>query len=361
MWLAIFVIVTFLLIALPLIPGVMELQLATDIKPLKVTQDYDSNIQHFAIGFKSYIEKNFAGLYTNTPLEHQAKEGILRDKTPFVVTGLDNKLVLDSKESKKGSVKRLVVAESDIAIEDNLLFESEIYSKSSVTTGIKDRFRAILAEKDITLGERNIVYRWVHSGNNLIISNGCHLYGRASAEEEIHINGNCDFERLNAKKIIFGNAISLPTTLPGNLEIIDKLPHVRDLFERRWLINGNVKIPPNSMFDGDIIASKSITIGAGSVIKGSVKATKHLILEEGAIIKGSAVSAGDITTADKCMISEPVIAEGNITIGSNNILGSNVMPVTVTAEHIKIHGGTVVYGTIRAEAKALAVITTVKT
>lgn len=363
MWLSIFIILTILLIALPLMPGIMELQLATDVKPLKVTQDYDSNVKHFAIGFKAYIEKNFSNLFVaGFVMDSQPKEGILRDKTPFILIGSDGIIPLDGKEVKKSSTRRLLIAENNIVMPDNMLFESETYCKASVTTGKGSRFRAILAENDIILGERSVIFRWIHSGHVLRVSRGCTLFGRASAEEEIIISGDANFERLHAKKIIFGHEAQIPETYisPHNLEVLEKLPHVKDQFERRWLINGNVTIPPHSVFDGDIIATKSVSIGKGSVIKGSVKSTRNLVMEEGSSITGSAVSAQDITTSNDCTISGQVIAEGNIIIGSNNRIGLYHHPVTVTSAKVKVKEGTVIFGSVRAEDKVSALIPVVK-
>ena len=59
----VFLALTFLLFIIPLLPSLIELQMATDTRPLKVIQEYDSNIRHFAVGFRSYIEKNFAGIH----------------------------------------------------------------------------------------------------------------------------------------------------------------------------------------------------------------------------------------------------------------------------------------------------------
>jgi predicted acyltransferase (DUF342 family) len=359
MWIIIFSIVVIFLILLPLIPALIEFQFATDTKPLRVTQDYDSNIKHFAAGFKSYIEKNFANLFSADYVsEGKAKEGVLRDNTPFVINGVNGKLVLDDKEIKSGATIKLIVSEDNITLPDNILFESEIYGRNSILTGINSRFRAILAENDIILSDKSVVFRWVHSGNILQINNGCKLFGRASADNAILIAGDCEFERLQSAKTIFGKEVNLlPIDYSGKgLNVVREFSNVKDRFEKRWLITGNLEIPANSYFDGDIIATKKLTIGAGSIIKGSVKGTTELVLEENVVITGSAVSANDIETNNSCRVFGQLIAEGTINIGNNNIIGSLENPVTVTAACLKISNGVTIFGSIRADEKGYAFI-----
>lgn len=354
MWLFIFLAVTLILFLLPLLPSLIELQLATDTRPLKVIQDYDGNIRHFALGFRSYIEKNFANLFSSNEAEGaKAKEGMLRDETPFVITGSDGQLKLNSNEVNKRATSKLIVSIAPLNLPNNFLFESEIYSKESVKTGLGDRFRAMLAEGDITLARDCDVYRWIHSNATLYVNEGCRLFGRASAGNAIYLSGNCGFERLNAGKVVCESEKHLS---PINLrkdgkKVLDNLPHVKDRYERRWLVEGDIHIPAGSFFDGDLVATKSVTIGAGSVITGSIKSNRNMFIESGVCVDGSLVSAGNIAIESDCNITGSVIAENAITLERRNIIGVDGTPISITAPVVTINGEVIVFGTIWAEKK----------
>jgi len=349
----VFLIITFCLIALPMIPSLVELYFATDIKPLKISQQYDANTEYFAEGFRDYIEKNFTSLFSGNASINTPKDGALRDKTRFLVVGSNGAIPFEESELSRHLTKRLIISDHALTLPENMAFELEIYSRDTITSGGNNKCRALLAEQDVFLKAGTSVFRWVHSGNDLQVASGCNLYGRASAHNRIIIKGECNFQRLHANQVIFGTApLLVRPALLNTLTKIEKLPRIKDRFERRWLINGSVKLPANSLFEGDIIATKSVRIGAGSVINGSIKANKNLYIEDNVTVNGSVVSVNTLMIQSNCFINGQVIAEGRLVLNDNITIGASDSPVTVSADTLKIKGNAVIYGSIRANNKA---------
>ncbi len=355
MWPSILFLFIFCLFLLPLLPGMLELRLASDAKPLKVIQEYDTEITYFATGFKHYLEKNFPNFFSGrnkstTPFQL----GTLPDHTDFQIIHNGEQPVFDKKETSHSHTNRLIIAEPPLARPGKMLFEKEIYSAGAITTDENSQFRALLAEGNITLGQDCTILRWIHSGDSLAVGKGCSLYGRASAEKIISLSEPCQFERIHAPKILFGHSerSNGGARETSDLSPLEKLANVEDKYRDRWLVEGDIKIPDAHSFEGDLIASKNITLGADAYVKGSLKSNKDLILGKNARVAGAMVSAGNIHIAEGCHIAGPVIAEGEVFIESGSVLGLEHSPTTVSAPVITIISGVTVYGTVWAEDRA---------
>lgn len=358
MWILIFTVVTLLLILLPLIPAILELNLATDTQPLRVIQEYDTDITHFATGFKSYLEKSFPNFFAQLGLGGvKFQDGSLDNRNRFQIIGHNSVPFFDQKEVNAASTNKLLVSAEPLVLPGNMFYESEVYSTSSIKTGTNSQFRALLAESDIELAEGCSVSRWVHSGGSLFVSANCQLFGRASASQNLFVAENTQFDRLNARQITFGQmrAIINPywaKNTPVNLEDIAK---IKDHFDRRWLIDGDLEIPAGSLFDGDIVATRDVNIGAGSHITGSLKSNRNLVLGAGVRVDGSVFSAGDLTLEAGCRIMGPVVAEGTLLIKESTIVGAENTPTTISAQKIIVSGGVTTYGTVWADEGAYVV------
>jgi len=355
MWASAFFLFTFLLFLLPLLPGVLELRLASDAKPLKVIQEYDTDITYFAVGFKHYLEKNFANFFS---VQNKAaapfQQGTLGDRTDFQIIRNGKEPFFDKKETNRSQTSKLIIAQPFLELPGGMLFEKEVYSASSIITGKNSQFRAILAEENITLGEGCTIFRWIHSGASLTVGKGCDLYGRASAEKIISLGGHCKFERINAPRILFGHSERsyVDEREVSGLTMLETLSNVKDRYGNRWLVDGDINIPDAHSFEGDLVASGNIAIGAGSYVKGSLKSNKDLTLGKNARVTGAMVSTGDIHIAEGCHITGPVVAEGNVLIESGSVIGLENLPTTLSASIITIISGVTVYGTVWAEERA---------
>ena len=355
MWITIFLLFTFCLFLLPLLPSILELCQATDTAPLRIIQEYDTDITYFATGFKQYLKTHFADFFSDKNYPFLASEyGILKDRTHFQIIHHSTKVSFNEKEIKYRHTDKLIIAGASLELPENMLFEKEIYSAGLIITGADSQFRSILAEDNIILGKGCTILRWIHSWNSITIGRDCALYGRVSAQRSIFMNENCRFERINAPQILLGNQLSHDVSILDvhDLTILKTLPNLQYKTGNRWLVNGDINIPELHFFEGNLIATGNIIIGNDSTIKGSIKSNKMLTLGRNTQVTGAVVSAGDIRIAAGCNITGPIIAEGNITIESGSSIGLENSPTTISAQIITIISGVTVYGTIWAEESA---------
>lgn len=331
-----------LLFLVPLVPALVELTNPTDVAPLKVAQEYNSNIQHFADGFRKYIEKSLS----NYPVE-SGMSGILVDGTHFEILNSTGRPMLENRRS----TKKIIYSYYPMQLPDNVFFESEIYSKHTITAGHGNNFRALLAEESIHLGENSTIIRWVHSENAIKAGSGSMLLGRCSAKNKIFIAENCYFERLHAPYIELGRyegSSHHENTYSPNLIRLIELKNVSMKYDKRAILSGSLDFPERNYYEGDIVA-KDVRIGAGSHIKGSIKSNGDFYIDSNVKIEGSITSTGNIYINNNCYIKGPVIAENTIVIGSGTIIGSENINSTITAPYITSEGGVIVYGTIWAK------------
>lgn len=351
----VFVALTLALFLLPLLPSLRELKFATDTQPLQVIREYDIDITHFANGFKAWLEKHFSEFFTGTPAQVKDAEGKLEDNTFWQIVGDKGVPSFSSEEIASNTMKRMILSSTSLWLTGKMFFAGDIYGRNNIQTAAGSQFRAMLAEGDIKLGENCSVLRWAHSHGTLSAGTGCSLFGRASADDSMTIGEDCQFERLNAPKIQFGE--NTPPAFPErtNRTPLTTLPNTKDHFRRRWLIDGDLAMDSNQLFDGDIVASRNITIGAGSHVKGSLKSNQNLYLASGVRIDGAIVSSGSLHIEPGCIIAGPVIAEDTIHIEEGSVIGTQEQPTTVSAPVILVASGVTAYGTVWAEESAMVI------
>jgi predicted acyltransferase (DUF342 family) len=349
----IFTLVTLAIMFVPIIPALFEWLKPTDDKQLKIVQEFDSDTEHFAQGFADYIQKNFDGFIAENEKETN-EDGVLKEGTGFTLL-YSNEAQLSPRETKEKTLHRLLLAANDFELPSGISYHKEIYGKDSINSGENNNIRAVFAEKNLTIQKNTTIIRWAHAGDTLRTDGKCTLYGRVSAGNSIILSEHCSFERMRAPIIQFGEysektapKTPSPKLAINGLRALESLPNLKEQDGRRWLVSGNLEIAPNSLFNGDIIATGDVIIGAGSVINGSVKSNGTMWLKDFVQINGSAVSAEDLLIAEAVEITNPIIAEGKLTIGKNSIIGTSDQPTSVNAPIIHCYNGARIYGTIWA-------------
>lgn len=367
-WAIILIVFTLVLYLLPLVPGIIELIRPTDNKPLRVMQDYDSNPLHFATGFRNYVGKNFTDMNTE-----KNYIGTLPDNTKYQLVGETGTPTLDTQNgSQNGRISKLILSAFPLSLPAGEIFEQEVYGRQSITTGERSQFRAVMSDHTLNIREHGTVLRWAHSESDMIVGKHSKLFGRATSKQSIILGDNVHFERLNAPIILTPARTTLQQEPPAPaLTLLDELDDVKVHSGRRWVLNGHLEFPANHSFDGDIVTGTTGRFGDWAHIRGSIKcnahddvvhhlhttgvATRHqqrpiALCEIGNHVRidGSLVSSYDLTIGQNCKIFGPVIAEHILIIGAGTVIGSPEHPTTVTAPHIVIENGCVVYGTLWA-------------
>jgi len=329
------------LFMLPLIPALWELHRKSDALPLSVIQQHAGEIRFFADGFRSYI-KELEPALRDCVSSGAAATGTLPGGTEYLVLGRgDDALHLPLKERDE-LCPVLIAASTDLLLPSDTTFSKDIYAGGRFIGGTKNRYRAILGEKEVHLSNESSVMRWVHAVGEFRADQGCKLYGRISSDRGIHLQRDCSFQRLNAPWVEIGQAGNNPVPLAEDSTVPESGS------PQRLLHDGDFEIPAGEIFRGNLVVRGSLWIGPGARVYGSVKGDKDVILESGVSVKGSLIASSQMRIGSNCRIHGPVIAEHLMLIETGTRCGTPEVQTTVSAPWIEVEEGVVIFGTLWA-------------
>jgi predicted acyltransferase (DUF342 family) len=353
-----FFLLTLALVTIPFFPAIVEWRRKKDIEPLRVVRESQVDVHHFAIGFHKYVESVFGDLLAACRESGKSKRGMLEDGTSYIIVGEE-----ETEEWMIG-IKRnvpftpVILSCEDLHMPDKTTFLSEIYADGSVVGGKENVLRAILAGKDIHLGRESTILRWLHGSRSVNVHSGSVLFGRASADNHIHIEENCRFERLNAPCIDFcsmekGEKFPQGKTQERsnrNSAVLKRLEVTNpvEAMAGRWLVFGDLEIPQEKIVENDLVVTGRLKVGSGVHVIGSLKSRNEMRLDKGVEVEGSVVSERNINIDSSCRISGPILSERAICIRTGTTVGSKIRPTTVSGERIFIEPGVCVHGTVWA-------------
>ena len=332
-WFILLMTLTLGLFTLPLLPALREWRERRDTAPLPILQEHAGDIQHFAQRFRTFIVGEIDALLARRPTAEPVENYSLCEKDGAFTPGRD--------ESSARAAQRIIIAWGELTLPGNLIFTREIYGRRHIVGGNDSRFRAVLAEGDLFLGEKSVVLRWAHA-RVLHARANCRLQGRLSAEKAMVLGPGCTFTRLHAPQIGFG---------------VDILPEPRNQLrvargdtqpDGRLLVSGNIELPRNGVFRGDIVAHGDVLIHDGAVIEGNIKAHGVLRLGCNVTIGGSLVCGKHMSIAEGCILGGPLIAEQRIDLAAGVVVGTPAALTTITAPFIRIAHGVVTHGSVWA-------------
>jgi cytoskeletal protein CcmA (bactofilin family) len=340
------ILLTSLLMVLPLLPALVELHSKSDALPLNVIQQHTGEIRFFADGFRSYM-KGLEPALRECISSGAHTDGTMPDGSDYLVLGRGEEALFLPFRDRNEFRPVMIASGSDLLLPSETNFSKDIYSAGSLIGGTKNRYRAILAEKDIRLGRESSVMRWVHAVGEFSADPACRLYGRGSSETGIRLSEECSFVRLNAPYIAIG-----PEADPAR----DPSQVVAGATTLRLFHDGDFEIRAGEVFQGNLVVRGRLRIGAAARICGSVKSEKEMVLEPGASVEGSLISASIMQIGPNCRIRGPVIAEHTMLLQNGTRCGTLQNPTTVSAPNIQAEEGVVVFGTLwgREEGQVVA-------
>ncbi|KAA0895224.1 polymer-forming cytoskeletal protein [Oryzomonas rubra] len=340
----VFLTLTFLWLLFPLIPSLLEFVRPTDIDPLKVVSRDSGDIAFFANNFRNYFLTQAEKFDFTTIQDTELSK--LPDGSPFIrIRGN----VWNQKHAS-APVDYIVIAGPETTLPDDVTFLREVYGVGGLTGGVGCAYRAILADKSLTLLEQSIVLRWVHSIGKLTVQEGSILHGRASSDEELCLAIGVTFEWISAPVIFVGKTEIHSDTSPMQLRrVVFNQVGLKVMADGTYRFEGDISIPANSLFTGNIVVSGQINVGYGAHVKGSMKAYKDIKVGGNCKIDGSVVTRLTINIEKLCIIQGPLIAEAGISIGQGSIIGSKEKHSTVSAPSVTIYSGAVIYGMVVAQ------------
>ena len=333
-----------LMLMLPVLPAFLELKRKSDALPLSVIQQHAGEIRHFANSFRTYMQK-LEPLLQQCAADGTTDTGQFGDGEEYVVLGrADEPLMLALQQ--RDALRPVVIASGvDLAIPDGGTFSKEIFATAEFIGGEKNRYRAILGEKNVWLGGASQVMRWVHAAGEFTAGPGSRLHGRVSSDLLIRLQHNCQFARLNAPRIETGLATHPADPIPAD-SICPANQY--SVSTERLLHDGDFEVQPGEVVSRNIVVRGRLRIRAGARIRGSVKSELAMVLENGVSVEGSLISATQMQVGPNCAIHGPVIAEREISIATGTRCGTLDHPTTVSAPRVRVEEGVTVFGTLWA-------------
>jgi cytoskeletal protein CcmA (bactofilin family) len=333
------ILLTSALIVLPLVPALGELRNKSDALPLSVIQQHTGEIRFFADGFRSYV-KGLEPALRNCVGSGDHAGGTMPDGSEYLVLGRGEEALFLPFRERNEFKPVVIAAATDLLLPSSTNFSKEIFSAGSVIGGTENRYRAILAEKDVRLGRESSVMRWVHAVGEFSADPACRLYGRVSSDTGIRLSEECTFLRLNAPHIVIG-----PDADPA--QSFSAVP-ASATTQQRTFHDGDFEIRAGEVFQGNLVVRGRLRIGACARVCGSVKSEKEMVLEPRVSVEGSLISASSMQIGSDCRIHGPVIAERTLLLQKESRCGTPPNPTTVSAPKIEVEDGVVVFGTLWA-------------
>lgn len=329
---------------LPLLPALRELLRPKDVEPLKVVDRAAGDVAFFARNFRDYIARQMGGL----PAEAQKGDffGRLPDGTHFLRVHKQSDAV--EREAHRDE-QRLVVVDTDLTLRGREAFLMEVYARAPLTGGPQAVYRALYAERALTLGIESVILRWVHAAGVLTVGDGSLLRGRVSSDAAVVLGTGTTFERIAAPAISVGPArraapapiVELPLSpLPEGARRIGD--HLR--------IEGNFKVSSGTRIASSLVVAGRLVIQSGAIVEGSVKAHREIEVGREARVHGAVVTRTRASVGPDAWVAGPLIAEDEIRVGRGAVVGAPDHPTTVSAPVLALDQGATVYGQINAPA-----------
>jgi hypothetical protein len=335
---ALLVAVVGVMLTLPLLPALRELKNKSDAMPLNVIQQHAGRVRHFVDGFRSYL-KGLDQDFQRAVSYGQTASGNLPDGTGYLVLGHADAAF----PTRENVCDLLLVCSEDLKVPSGITFAKDIYSAGDFCGGENNRYRAILAEKNILLGPASHVTRWLHAGHELNAGSECTFSGRISADQLVRLHRGCRFGRAHAPLIATGDVGS------DHLAQLSNLAGTRVASSTdRLLYDGDFAIEARAVIHANIVVRGNLTVGAGARVCGSLKSGKDIVLESGVCVEGSLISGERMRIGSNCSIYGPIIAERGMFLASATVCGGPGRPTTVTSPVIEIQEGSLMFGTLWA-------------
>lgn len=285
--------------------------------------------RYFAKSFKSKLLKS---LDTN------------QSSGDVILSKIEPIMVWDNEYEDTKFIDKICIFDKKADIDNKVKFKKEIYAKDDIEIVNKASIRAVAGEKNVIIGEKSKVIRWVDAEKILVLKEFADAGVSATAAERLVIENGCSFKRLYAPVIEVRKYVELIDQSPDEITINRKTP-VYTKIER------NIKkLEEGEVLKKSIATKYKLVLEAGSTVCGDIKADKNIHIKANSIITGNIFSEGNIVIERGVKIFGNIFAGKNIYIGPDVQIGKLGRVKSVVARlsaYITI--GTVIYGYVGTE------------
>lgn len=352
------------LMIIPLIPAFVELRLKRDADPVKIGRSAYLDIESYSRGFEGFLKNKFKDLL-GTDLSfvtNENKEGTFNGM-PYIYLKkmVERQELVSDIEKNNLYTQKMILAQQDLELPSNMLYENEVFTEGTLSTGRNNYLKAALAYGDIFVQPNTEVLRWITSRGTLHAQGPTTFHGRISAARKIHMEGESLFKWMAAPEIETNPSISVSNMAADYKEAIHYVDtpiqqiestDIIDVNESVAFIRGDFAPPARWRTSLNIIATGKIILRENSCILGQIKANDDLTIGAGSKLLSSAVSSKNILVRQGACITGPLISEEKIemisaTVGQEGSLSS------VYAREISLIGACHIYGSAYAEDKGI--------
>lgn len=299
--------------------------------------------------FRTGIHEQFSHLLqltrSNGPIRAANDKG-----QPLLVLGTTHHLA-DELPPASRRLRSLILSAGHLDIPGELICDREIFAAGRINIGHNSLVKSVLSYRDIAIGRRARITRWVHSDRRLDVAESARLKGWASAAQEITLARRSQFAHLAAPRILFGRQ-----------QEKSQRPHADTVgrFEpsRRYEEPGHgrkLSIPAHHSFKGNLLLSGSLHIGDHCHIIGDLRADKAIHIGRNVIIEGAIYADGPIHIGPDCQLSGPLVSRSEIRLGSACEIGSLAQPTSLSANTLFVSESCIAYGSVCAHAHGIVV------
>ncbi len=326
---------------LPFLPAILALRRPAKLKPVP-TSAHDASMQ--CEEFRKLIETSFSSLVSLA-----RKNGTIRGTNaydqPYIVLGFQSHLAQYLPANSR-RLRSCVVASGHLDVPGEMICDRELFAEGRINLGHHALARSMLALRDVAIGPRARVLRWVRSDRRLDVAEGANIKGWASAGLEITFARRARFRKAIAPEIRFGRQREAQDARNTADTVASFSPPARSGDQPG---NGHdLAIPALHTMKGDLVLSGVLKVGDGCHLIGRIRADKGVILGQDVRVDGAIHSGGEILIGARCCISGPIVSIASIEADTGCLFGSKEAPCTVSAEIILIGEGCVAYGTVQA-------------
>jgi hypothetical protein len=296
------------------------------------------------------VQKSFAKL-----LELSMRDGVIRgaheDGTAFIVLGMKNYLSEQLPASAK-FLRMEVIAARHLDIPGELVCDRLVFAQGKLNVAHNAIVKTALSRRDAAIGPRARVREWIRAEGRIDAAEGALLQGCASAGREIHLSRRARFEQLVAPVMSFGRCepLRVPAT-PAQLVPMQAPGNAFIPGDGRWIIDGDMSIPPGHGVNARLVVSGSLLVGTGSRVRGDVHVMGDLVIHHDAILNGAIRCDGNVRIGECCRLAGPVQVTGQLSAGSQTVFGSVEQLSTVIASEMRLQEGCMAHGAIWAQRR----------
>jgi hypothetical protein len=307
------------LIAVPLLPGVIELARPRDNKELSVSATFVRDPRFFGKSFREKIEP----ILKNVPQQ-------LPSEVKFLGRGSEQAVIDRSFLFPDGAnTGQILIALEAISAGNNVQL-LDAFASNDITAGNNLHARVIASNGTVTLGPGARVVRWLDALSTVNVGDGSELGKSASSTAQITLGHRCRFDRL------FGFPVH---TGSRQVQSIPK-PH--------WK-NARV-IPAGKVISGDLICQEDLIVEEDARISGSIKCYGNLYVGGNVTIGGNLIGRSNILINKGVCVDGHVFSERSVRVAGTFRLGRLDLQKSIyAAKQIELGPDCSVYGWIVAE------------